>query len=65
METILYAVLPFVGCAAMSVVCLRMMRRSDGRTDEADTGELARLRAEVTELRAARDAPGPGVPTDN
>lgn len=51
MGTILSAVLPFAGCAAMSVLCARMMRRGPCRSDAGIDDEVARLRAEVTVLR--------------
>ena len=54
MPTLLASVLPFAGCAAMMVVCSRMMRRGNcapGANTEADATEVAQLRAEVAELR--------------
>lgn len=66
MGTILSAVLPFAGCAAMSLMCARMMRRGQCRPDAGiDDDEVARLRAEVTALRRTQpDTVGGVVETD-
>ena len=50
--------LPFIGCIAMFVLCARMMSHhgsSAAHDDKTDAAELARLRAEVNELKAQRD----------
>lgn len=49
---LLFAALPVVGCAAVSVACHRVMSRRGGCHMPAATGELAALRAEVADLRA-------------
>lgn len=53
MTTLFASLLPLAGCAAMMMVCSRMMRRGDcATTAPADTAEVAQLRAEVAQLRA-------------
>ncbi len=53
MSTLLALVVPFAGCAAMMLLCARMMRRGDHTpADPADPAEVAQLRTEVAELRA-------------
>ena len=52
MSTLL-ALIPLAACAAMMLVCTRMMRRGDCATSgPAETAEVAQLRAEVADLRA-------------
>ena len=55
----LVALLPFAGCAAMMVVCARMMTGGHkAHSSEApEAAEVDRLRSEVAELRARLDAP--------
>ena len=52
MSTLL-ALVPLAGCAAMMLLCSRMMRRGDcATTGTPEPAEVAELRAEVAELRA-------------
>ena len=52
MSTLL-AFVPLAGCAAMMLLCSRMMRRGECATsDNPDSAEVAALRTEVAELRA-------------
>lgn len=52
MSTLL-ALVPLAGCAAMMLLCTRMMRRGDCAPDSsAQPAEVEQLRAEVAELRA-------------
>ena len=53
MSTLFALLVPFAGCAAMMLLCSRMMRR-DGCTTAApaDPAEIARLRDEVADLRS-------------
>ena len=56
MDKLLYLLAP-LGCAVMMIVCVAMMAkgmRRGHRPDQADTDEVAALRAEVGELRAQR-----------
>lgn len=57
MSTLLSLALPFAGCALMMLVCSRMMRRGTCQPAKTDAShdEVAQLRAEIAELRAARD----------
>ena len=58
MSTLFALVIPFAGCAAMMLVCTRMMRRGDcATTGAAESTEVAKLQAEVAELRARLDQP--------
>lgn len=52
MSTLFALVVPFAGCAAMMLLCTRMMRRGGCATDLSQPTEVAQLRAEVAELRA-------------
>lgn len=54
---ILYAALPFAGCAAMTVLCMRMMRGGHRQPTDGDAKDVSRLRAEVEALRAQRGQP--------
>ena len=48
----LFAFVPLAGCAAMMLLCSRMMRRGDcATTRTSEPAEVAALRAEVAELR--------------
>lgn len=59
MYALIALLLPFAGCAAMMAVCAVMMRRGNcSKATAADAGEVARLRAEVAELRARLDPTG-------
>ena len=54
---LLFAALPFVGCAAMSLWCHRRMSKGNcAPTPKA--AEIAALRAEVEALRAERSVGG-------
>ncbi|MGH9242938.1 MAG: hypothetical protein ACRD29_01195 [Acidimicrobiales bacterium] len=53
MTTLLASLLPLAGCAAMMLLCARMMRRGDcTTTTTAEPAEVTQLRAEVAQLRA-------------
>lgn len=61
MSTLL-ALVPLAGCAAMMVLCSRMMRRGDcATTGMPESAEVAQLRAEVADLRARLE---PGTQAD-
>ena len=51
---LLFAVLPLAGCAAMSLLCHRMMTRRGGCASAPPDVEMAALRAELDDLRARR-----------
>lgn len=54
------SLLPLAGCAAMMLVCSRMMRRGDcASAPPTETIEIAQLRAEIAELQARLDQPAP------
>jgi hypothetical protein len=56
MSTLFALLVPLAGCAAMMLLCTRMMRRGDCATSgPAEPAEVAQLRAEVAELRARLD----------
>lgn len=57
MSTLLSLALPFAGCALMMLVCARMMRRGscEPASTETSQADIARLRAEIAELRARTD----------
>jgi hypothetical protein len=62
MSTLLALVVPLAGCAAMMLLCTRMMRHGDcATTGPAEPAEVAQLRVEVAELRARLD---PGTAAD-
>ena len=65
MPALVALVLPFAGCAAMMVVCTRMMRRGAcaPTITEAEPGEVAQLRAEVAQLRARLEPNEDELPT--
>ncbi len=53
LSTLFALLVPFAGCAAMMLLCSRMMRRDGCATAAlADPAEVARLRDEVAELRS-------------
>ena len=57
MTTLFAFVLPVAGCAAMMLLCSRMMRRGSCETPAAaDASELADLRAEVARRRESLDS---------
>jgi len=63
----LLALLPAVGCAALMVVCFRMMRHPQMPTsDPGSHDEVEALRQEVAALREelARTQPAPAGTTD-
>jgi hypothetical protein len=64
MPAFVASLLPLAGCAAMMVVCSRMMRGGDcASSSPAEPTEIAQLRAEIAELRTRLDQPpqwGPG-----
>lgn len=51
---LLFAVLPLAGCAAMSLLCHRMMARRGGCAPSRPAVHVAALRAELAELRAGQ-----------
>ena len=51
MPTLFALLLPLVGCATMMFFCGRMMRRSTCAMPSDDGEQVARLRAEIAELR--------------
>ena len=55
---LLFAALPLAGCAAMSLLCHRMMARRGGCAPSRPDVEVAALRAELAELRAERARAG-------
>ena len=60
MPAFVVALLPLAGCAAMMLVCSRMMRRgSCAPTAPTENSEIAQLRAEIADLHARLDQPAP------
>ena len=51
---LLFAVLPLVDCAAMSLLCHRMMARRGGCAPALPNVEVAALRGELADLRSQR-----------
>ena len=58
----LFALVPLAGCAAMMLLCTRMMRRGDCATTPAESAEVAQLRGEVAELRSRLEPDGDHQP---
>ena len=56
MPVAVLSLLPMVGCAAMMVLCARMIRGHGAQAPAADD-EVTQLRAEVADLRARLDEP--------
>ena len=57
MPIALVSLLPMIGCAAMMVLCARMMRGHGSPPSTADADQVPLLRAEIAELRARLDEP--------
>jgi hypothetical protein len=58
MPAFVASLLPLAGCAAMMIVCSRMMRRSSCTSSPpAEAVEIGQLRAEIAELQARLDQP--------
>lgn len=60
MPALVASLLPLAGCAAMMLVCSRMMRRgSCAPAPPTENTEIAQLRAEIADLHARLDQPSP------
>ncbi|MEX0666678.1 MAG: hypothetical protein WD598_18155 [Acidimicrobiia bacterium] len=58
----LATVLPVLACGAMMIGCMLMMGRMHHKRDDADAGELDRLRQENDRLRNEHDQRSAGGP---
>lgn len=60
MPALVASLLPLAGCAAMMLVCSRMMRRGNcASAPSTDSTEIEQLRAEIAELHTRLNNPAP------